>query len=153
MLFRSVYQDEDSADHAVVSGINTSDSSMDGWVFSYNDNDTWTEIADCGSPPAPPVNPPNAPVCYGATQSDMWECVNVGWSNPATTTYYEIWRSIDGGDYELVDTVPGTWSEYDDCESQDHGYRPAAFCYKIKACNVTGCSAFSNEECVDVNTS
>jgi hypothetical protein len=149
----TIYQDEDTAgDHTVVSGLYTGDPSLNGWMFYYNGG-TWTEVADCGSPPAPPGSPPNSPVLSAAQQSDMWECVIVGsWNVPLTTTYFEIWRSIDGGTYELIDTVPSTWTDYDDCESQNHIYRPATFCYKIKACNVTGCSAFSNEECVDVNT-
>jgi hypothetical protein len=149
----NVYQDEDTVgDHTVVSGLNTSHSSIALWMFYYNGTTVWTEIVDCGIPPVPPAFPPTAPTCFAATQSDQWECVNVSWSNPATTTYYEIWRSIDSGAYELVDTVPSTWSDYDDCESSNHIYRPATFCYKIKACNATGCSAFSNEVCVDVNT-
>lgn len=147
-----VFQDDiTDIEHTVVSGIYTGHSSLTGWQFIYNTNETWTEVADCSSPPAPPGLPPTAPALYGATQADQWDCVNIGWSNPATTTYYEIYRSIDGAAYELIDTVPSTWSDYDDCESQNHAYRPAMFCYKIKACNVAGCSADSNEKCVDVN--
>jgi hypothetical protein len=149
----SVYQDEDTVgDHATFDGMYPNDPSLDDWVVFVNGSMSFTEIADCGAPPPPPVSPPVAPTCFGATQADQWDCVNVGWSTPPDTTYFEIWRSIDGGAYELVDTVPSTWSDYDDCESQNHIYRPATFCYKIKACNVLGCSAFSNEECVDVNT-
>jgi hypothetical protein len=149
----TVYQDEDTVgDHAAVSGLYTQDSSIDDWMFYYNGSATWTEVADCGSPPAPPGAPPVAPTCFGATQLDQWECVNVGWSNPPITTYYEVWRNIDGGVYELIATVPSTWSDYDDCESQDHAHRNETWCYKIKACNVAGCSAFSNEVCIDINT-
>ena len=148
----SVYQDEDTAtEHTVVSGLYTGDSSLTGWMFYYNGG-SWTEIADCSSPPPPPGSPPVAPTLFGATQADQWECVHIGWSIPLTTSYFEIWRSIDGAAYTLVDTVPPTWDEYDDCESSNHDYRPATFCYQVKACNVAGCSAYSNEECVDVNT-
>ena len=149
-----VYQDEDSGtEHTVVSGINTSDGSLTGWYFYYNDNEAWVETVDCGSPPVPPGAPPNEPVLNAAQQLDMWDCVVVGgWNIPLTTTYYELWRSIDGGAYEFIVNIPIAYTTYDDCESQDHGYRPATFCYKIKACNATGCSGFSNEVCVDVNT-
>ena len=96
------------------------------------------------------TSPPNEPECYAATQFDQWACVNVGWSARATATFYEVWRSIDGGPFVFIDAAGMT--NYDDCESQNRIYRPATFCYKIKACNATGCSSFSNEVCVEVNT-
>jgi len=150
----SVYQDEDTgSEHTIVSGLYTGDSSLDGWAFYYNGSSTWTEIADCGAPPPPPGAPPSEPVLNAAQQSDQWECVVVGsWSVPLTTTYYELWRSIDSGAYEFIVYLPVAYTTYDDCESTDHSYRPATFCYKMKACNATGCSGFSNEVCVDVNT-
>jgi hypothetical protein len=149
----TVYQ-QDIADveHTTVDGIYTEHSSLSGWIFIYNDNETWTEIADCGSPPAPPASPPAATTCYPPTQADQWDCVEVGWLPIASASYYEVYRSIDGGAYECVIMLPSTETTFTDCESSNHDYRPATFCYKIKACNAAGCSDFSNEECVEVNT-
>jgi len=76
----------------------------------------------------------------------------VGWLPIASASYYEVYRSIDGGVYEYVIMLPSTETTFTDCESSNHDYRPATFCYKIKACNAAGCSDFSNEECVEVNT-
>ena len=145
-------QDIADVEHTTVDGIYTEHSSLSGWIFVYNDNETWTEIADCGSPPAPPASPPAATTCYPPTQADQWDCVEVGWLPIASASYYEVYRSIDGGVYEYVIMLPSTETTFTDCESSNHDYRPATFCYKIKACNAAGCSDFSNEECVEVNT-
>ena len=150
----TTFQDDIAdTEHTVVSGINTSDSSLSGWAFVYNDNETWVETADCGTPPDPPEAPPNAPVLNDAQQADQWECVIVGtWNVPLTTTYFELYRSRDGGAYELLTTLPVNYTEYNDCHSSHHDYRGETWCYKVKACNLDGCSDFSNEVCVDVNT-
>ena len=149
----TVYQDEDTAtEHTTFDGMYPYDPSLDGWVIYVNGSMTFDIIADCGSPPPPPVSVPGEPVLNPPTQSDQWECVLVGWSVVASATYYQIYRSIDGGAYDLAGTVPSSMTTFDDCEASNHDYRPATFCYQIKACNVLGCSAYSNEECVEINT-
>jgi len=92
------------------------------------------------------------PVLAGATQYGMYEVVHLNWGIPADTTYFEIWRSIDGGLYKLINTVPGTWNGYDDSLGTSHNYFEVEFCYKIKACNAAGCSAFSSVKCWIVNS-
>lgn len=149
----TVYQTETTlAGHTVLTGIYGNDPSLTGWVVVLNGLLVHTYIADCGAPPAPPAFPPTMPVLAGATQYAQWGVVYLNWGIPADTTYFEIWRSIAGGLYKLINTVPGTYNSYEDSLGMSHDYIEVEFCYKIKACNVVGCSAFSNIECWIVNS-
>jgi len=149
----TVYQNETTLEeHTTLTGIYGNDPSLTGWVVVLNGLLVHDYIADCGVPPAPPEFPPTMPVLAGATQYGMYEVVHLNWGIPADTTYFEIYRSIAGGLYKLINTVPGTYSSYEDSLGTSHDYIGVEFCYKIKACNVAGCSAFSNVECWIVNS-
>lgn len=148
----TVYQSETTLSaHTVLTGMYGNDPSLSGWVVVLNGLLVHTYIADCGAPPAPPAFAPTMPILYGATQSAQWESVHIHWTIPADTTYFNIYRNIEGALYKLIATVPGTWDEYDDALGMDHDYINVELCYKIKACNVVGCSVDSAVQCVIIN--
>lgn len=86
---------------------------------------------------------PNAPTNPDITPDSGTPNITVTWTNPATPgTTNEVWRSTDGGTiYTLFSTVAGGVSTV-----ADHGVQPAnsIWYYKIRACNGTSCSAFTN---------
>ena len=57
----------------------------------------------------------------------------------------EVWRSKNGGDYELIDTIPSVDTVYLDPLPQDPS--GAVNCYKIRGSNSCGYSSFSTPAC------
>ena len=122
--------------------------SLSGWMVYLNDNEPLVacDLGDCpGSLPDPPPVP-DAPNAFGASQLDTCGPVLIGWSGELYATYYEIWRKPNtsmNDVYGLLDTTVNT--SYNDYGAGVHD--GIEFCYKIKACNISGCSGFSNEVC------
>jgi len=127
---------------------NLEDSSLDGWVIVYNNNDpiVATDPGDCGVPPAPPAVPA-ATTMIGASQLSTCDPIHVTWNASAGATYYKLYRKPDNSladNWVLVDNVMTT--EYDDywAGSQDR----IQFYYKVQCCSGGGCSADSDEKTV-----
>jgi len=123
---------------------NISDPSLDGWNFKYCENETWNECfdVDCGGMVPPAI--PDPPIAIGASQSGFCEPVDVSWNASGGATYYKVYRkpNLSMEDiYEFIANENGT-HYYD----YDAGVRGGfTFYYKIKACNISGCSGDSNE--------
>lgn len=82
---------------------------------------------------------PGAPGGVSASNPDGAGAHRVSWNAPSgavPVVEYRVYRSKNGGSYQHYSTVSST---YKDTGSQYNGtYR-----YKVKACNGTGCSAYS----------
>lgn len=117
---------------------------IDEWNFVYNDNEEWDLCTDEDCGPDEPPAVPDAPVAIAATQSGFCEDIHVTWNASDGATSYEVWRlpdaTMDPVFFGLIDTVAGL--SYDDVDAGD--IDGEEFQYKIKACNVNGCSGFSN---------
>jgi len=123
---------------------NVLDPSLDFWNFIYNDNETWAECSDldCGGGVPPPAIP-SAPTLNSVNQGSPCGPIEVSWSAVAGATYYQIWRKPDGemfDDYGWIDV--SYTNSHDDYEAGVTDL--TEFFYKIKACNISGCSGFSN---------
>jgi hypothetical protein len=137
----------DLRDDAGAYKFNTSDDSLDGWTFILNDNEAADEsIRDiqCGGAAPPAI--PAVPVLNPPSQAEVCGPIHVDWSTSAGATYYQVWRKPSHllTDVWEVQANPTT-SEYYDYEA---GEINMTFTYKITACNISGCSADSNEESI-----
>ena len=147
----TIYQ-EDVADLAEIFAsikFNLTDSSLTGWHVIYNDNAPITATLDC--PAVPPVPPavPAATTMIGAGQLSDCAVINVSWNASALATYYVLYRNPDfslANNWVVIDNTVNTY--YDDPNQCDQaGY---TFTYKVKACNISGCSADSDTTSHDV---
>ena len=78
------------------------------------------------------------PTGVSATDGTYTDRVRVTWNPSPGATSYEVWRDVArGGPYNLRGTVSGT--TYDDRDASPG----VVYWYKVKACNASGCSAFS----------
>ncbi|MBC7221175.1 hypothetical protein H5T55_06905 [Candidatus Bipolaricaulota bacterium] len=81
---------------------------------------------------------PEVPTGVSATDGLYTDRVRVTWNASPGATSYEVWRDVaQGGPYTLRGTVAGT--TYDDLDASPG----VVYWYKVKACNPSGCSAFS----------
>jgi len=120
--------------------------SLTGWTFTYNDNDP---VDLCTSPPcpgAPPVPPavPVAPVATGVTQLNLCSELIFTWGAVGDATFYKVFRKPDA---DLLDNWEEQGNELDTTfEDYWAGTQSGiTFYYKVQACNISGCSADSNE--------
>ena len=91
----------------------------------------------------PPV-PPNEPILYTIVSPNDDGEISLEWDVVPNTLYYEVYKSIDGGDYNVI--YPIIEENYYD----DLVYIDGTYSYKIKARNDAGTSGFSNVESVVV---
>lgn len=80
-------------------------------------------------PPDPPANVYVPSQVYGGNYS-------VSWSSSAGATRYELWESANFGSFDKIYDSAGTGMSF-------VGKPSGHYSYKVKACNVAGCSAFS----------
>lgn len=84
---------------------------------------------------------PEVPTGIAATDGTYIDRVRVTWNAAPGATQYEVWREVtQGGPYTLRGTVSGT--TYDDRDASPG----RLYWYKLKACNASGCSAFSSSD-------
>ena len=70
--------------------------------------------------------------------------MEVNWNPVAGATYYQVYRNPDSDGTPAYGWIANTTDDdYDDYSCSDG----VTYCYKIKACNISGCSGYSNEEC------
>ena len=123
---------------------NYSDASLSGWTITYNDNAPMTATIDCPAVPPVPPAPPAATTMIGAGQTSDCAPVHVSWNASATATYYVLYRKPDFGladNWVVIDSTVNTY--YDDVNQCDQV--GVMMTYKVKACNIAGCSADSDE--------
>ncbi len=97
-----------------------------------------SELSDADSGYAAGEGVAQLPTGVSATDGAYTDRVRVTWNASPGATSYEIWRDVaQGGPYNLRGTVTGTI--YDDMDASPG----VVYWYKIKACNPSGCSAFS----------
>lgn len=129
---------------------NPTSSSIAGWLFVYNNNEPvdYADPGDCGDDPAPPAVPP-IPAMTGAGQGSVCDKVTINWAVSAGATFYSVYRKPDD---DLVDN----WMHIDN--SINNYYEDfwagtqggITFYYKVKACNISGCSDFSDEASINI---
>ncbi len=66
--------------------------------------------------------------------------LTLSWNEQDLATRYKIYRSTDGSSYSKIDEIAGTETEYAD-RKRTFGQ---TYYYKIKACDATKCSGYSN---------
>jgi hypothetical protein len=130
---------------------NISDTSMSGWDFIVYNRvhtrrgdpiaaDTTVTDVECGGyvPPAAPV----APVCNFPNQYIECQPVYVIWGAVADATSYQIWRKPNTALEDVWGIIETTWrTNYTDSQA---GENQDTYSYRIRACNISGCSPDSN---------
>jgi len=121
------------------------DPSTTGWTFYWNDNEPIVEPhVHMGCGPGVPPAIPAAPVLSTVNQSGPCQPIRATWAASAGATSYQVYRKPDAymvDAYGIVATAYGVF--WDDVQA---GLEDATtFYYKVKACNISGCSADSNE--------
>ncbi len=97
--------------------------------------------------PDPIITPPATPVLDQFIPNvDIDGVVKLTWTAISNADSYKIYRSKDGGTYEIVTTV--STNSY-----TDNGLEDGIYIYKIKAINNAGDSNVSNIQAVKVQTS
>jgi fibronectin type 3 domain-containing protein len=87
------------------------------------------------------ITPPVAPSAPTATVVSAGQ-VDLAWTdNSLTETSFEIERSTGGGAFTALATVAGGVTAYSDLTTT----QDATYAYRIRACNGTGCSAYSGQ--------
>jgi hypothetical protein len=127
---------------------NIEDPSLDGWSVFVNGGMVYTRINNAsGCPAVPPVPPavPDPVVMNEASQFDVCGEVYVDWDASITgATYYRLYRKPNQwmvNAYGLITSTPDDY--YNDFAAGLEG--GTTFYYKVYACNISGCSAESNE--------
>ncbi len=123
----------------------TDDPSLEGWDFRYNTE----EVVLTTSPPcpaAPPVPPavPAAPVANGVTQLGLCDPLVFTWGAVAGATFYKVFRKPDADLLDVWEEQSNEW----DTTFEDYWagtQNGVTFTFKVQACNISGCSADSNE--------
>ena len=91
--------------------------------------------------PVDPLVAPVAPASVDASDGVYEDKIMVSWSDATSATYYEVWRSHDGGVAEKIPVnVFGT--SYADTPLP----AATAYSYQVVACNGIGCSAKSGAD-------
>lgn len=126
---------------------NVSDDSLDGWTFVVNDNedaDLSVRNIQCGGSVPPAI--PAPPVLSTPSQSAPCEPLWIHWTASAGATYYKVLRKPSNLLADIWEAManPISTEWYDYQAGETNGYE---WCYKVQACNISGCSADSNEEC------
>ena len=149
----TVYQEDvaDLAEPFASIKFNFDDASLTGWTKIYNDNAdiVASDPGDCPAVPPVPPAPPAATTMIGASQTTDCAPVHVSWNASAGATYYVLYRRPDfslANNWVVIDSTTNTW--YDD--SNQCNAAGETFTYKVKACNIAGCSADSDETSWDV---
>lgn len=104
--------------------------------------------ANKGSGPPPPPVPPAVPTSIDITDGSMDSNTTVIWTNADVPTTNEVWKSTDGINFVLFDTVGGGVHTDTDLSAMADG---DSFFYKVRACNGVTCSAFSTVVSVSKN--
>jgi hypothetical protein len=144
----TVYQEdlEGYSGAGVVLEFYTDDPSLTGWIFTYNTDepvDLTTSPPCPGVPPVPPAVPA-APVANGVTQLALCDPLIFTWGAVALATFYKVFRKPDS---DLLDNWEEQGNELD-TTFEDYwagNQSGVTFYYKVQACNISGCSADSNE--------
>jgi hypothetical protein len=85
---------------------------------------------------------PQAPTGLLINSASSNQNTAMSWSQGSAPTTNEIWRSTDSGaTYALFDTVAGATTFYADASTIPSG---GEYYYKIRACNATCCSSFTD---------
>ncbi len=90
------------------------------------------------------VKPASAPIISPITNPDGDRSYVVDWSSVTGATAYTLERNYDGGSW--VEVYSDSSTTYDEIDRT-----PGDWCYRVKASNEGGESAWSNEECTTVN--
>lgn len=91
--------------------------------------------------PDPVPTAPSAPGSVDASDGVYADKIMVSWPSVVGATYYEVWRSHDGGAAtKLPVNVLGT--SYANTPLPED----TAYSYQVKACNTVGCSALSGAD-------
>ncbi len=121
----------DQNSHAMMSGKTLQEQSQ-GVIECETTSTTTTTTTTCALP-TPPFN-------LGVSEDTN---PNLLWDVGDGTGDQEIWRSKDGGDYELLETVP-----VDAFMSVDTSGDSGVLCYKVRGQNACGYSEFCSPRCV-----
>jgi len=84
--------------------------------------------------------PPSVPGGVSASDGTFTDKVRVSWSAVTDTTYYQVFRSAANSSDNAVLLSSPTSSPFDDTSA----VAGTTYWYFVKACNVSGCSAFSS---------
>ncbi len=129
---------------------NFTDPSLTGWICTVDGSTTYETHTDgeCGAGSPPPPAVPDIPVIIGHSQATTCGPVHICWTTEVGATYYVLQRkpSIAGGDWWETQYIGSSYC-YDD---YDAGTKEGTtFYYRVKACNISGCSDYSAEYTVD----
>jgi C1A family cysteine protease len=89
------------------------------------------------------IDPPDPPSALDATTL-AWNRIDLSWQdNSDSETGFKIERKLAGGTYTQLDTVGANVTSYADFSVDDD----TTYCYRVRAYNGGGDSAYTNEDC------
>jgi hypothetical protein len=139
--------DADCVDADADIKVNMNDASFDGWYWTYNetgDPPNPCDDGDCGGGVIPPAIPGD-PTLDSVTQAHTCATIVVSYTqSDANATYYEVYRKVAAGAYSLIGTSLTT-TYNDHSGGMNWKWDGAIVWYKVKACNISGCSGYSND--------
>ncbi len=124
------------------------------WTLTITDNNAGNDGTLTGwslelctvpeAPTAPTSLTTTAPIAVGNNSANL----EVLWlDNSANETGFELERSTNNGTYTRIATLGANTVFYEDQVSTN-----ARYCYRVRAVNAVGSSAYSNESCQTVST-
>jgi hypothetical protein len=128
---------------------NFTDTSLTGWARTVNGDTTFSTCTDLDCDTGAPVPPaiPAVPVITGHTQATTCGPIRINWSAVADATYYILQRNPDlGGNANWETQYTGVGLYYDDYNA---GSQEIIFLYRLKACNISGCSAYCADHTIN----
>lgn len=128
-------------------------SAAGNWTLTISDNNTsnggsltgWTlELCTIAEAPSAPSSLTTLPPTVAGNRAS----IDVIWvDNSTNESGFELERSTDGGTFTRITTTAASTTFYTDQVTTN-----ARYCYRVRAVNVTGSSAYSNESCQTVST-
>ena len=115
----------------------------DDWYAQVDDIEVRAQTCDSGPPPEPPAAPPGNVSASDAVYTDK---VRITWDDVSDETNYEVYRcaTTDAGSCgSAIDPTGINVTSYDDTGADALG---GVHYYRLKACNVVGCSGFSDAD-------
>jgi len=117
--------------------------SWDGQPGNWEDLTGWDPTANACIKAITLIDPPDPPSALDAT-AIAYDRIDLSWVDHADSEEgFKIERKVQGGVYAQIDTVGPNVVSYPDFSVNDD----TTYCYRVRAYNAGGNSAYSNEDC------
>jgi|GEM_PF-4949666 len=112
---------------------------IDFWKIYTNEGTVVDKTLNSFTNSEAPTSPSTAPVGLSATDGTYSDKIEISWSDTSSATYYELYQSASQtGIYTKISSV--SIKSYSDTTAITNN----TYYYKVRGCNNTGCSEYSN---------